>query len=194
MATDEPLDGGDPMIRRAVHNGILALVAAVALVVVAPTAASAQYPINCGFLIDPPVVAPGATVSITGVGAEPGSTLEARLGDVVLGTTTTGGDGTFEFPSLVIPNTLAPGDYTVTVSVSGGGTFSDECAFTDVLTNVLTVQAPPPRPGGDQGGAGNLPRTGSDSVPMAQIGAALLGIGGLLVLAARKRDERPVNV
>ena len=36
-------------------------------------------------------------------------------------------------------------------------------------------------------GAGTLPRTGSDSLPLAQIGAVLVAVGGLAVLATRKR-------
>ena len=36
-------------------------------------------------------------------------------------------------------------------------------------------------------GAGTLPRTGSDSLPLAQIGAVLVAAGGLVVLITRKR-------
>jgi len=36
--------------------------------------------------------------------------------------------------------------------------------------------------------AGTLPRTGSDSLPLAQIGAVLVAAGGLVVLIARKRS------
>lgn len=39
--------------------------------------------------------------------------------------------------------------------------------------------------------AGTLPRTGSDSsLPLAQMGAVLVALGGLVVLAARKRTAR----
>jgi LPXTG-motif cell wall-anchored protein len=36
-------------------------------------------------------------------------------------------------------------------------------------------------------GAAALPRTGSDSLPLAQLGAILVAAGGLVVLATRKR-------
>jgi LPXTG-motif cell wall-anchored protein len=151
--------------------------------------ASAQYEGPCGILIDPAVVAPGGTVNISGQGAPPGAVLEAYIGDVFLGSTTAtdDDDGVFFFGNLTIPNSLAPGDYTITVSIQGGAPFDEDCQFADVLTNVLTIQAPPRPPSGNQGGGGALPATGSDPMPTVQFAAMLLAVGGLLVLSTRKR-------
>ncbi|MEL7209991.1 MAG: LPXTG cell wall anchor domain-containing protein [Actinomycetota bacterium] len=38
-------------------------------------------------------------------------------------------------------------------------------------------------------GADTLPRTGEDSLPLAQMGVVLVGLGALVVLFARKRGD-----
>lgn len=156
------------------------------------TSAGAQYQGLCGIIVDPPVVNPGGTISISGQGAVPGSTVTARLGDQVLGTAvaSTDPDGTFFFASLVIPNTTAPGDYTISVTAEDG--FQEECGGTSALSNTLTVEVPP-RPAatgaGAGAGAGSLPVTGGDPLPLATVAAVLVAGGGLLVLSSRKKRE-----
>jgi len=176
----------------------LVLLAAILLGSVAVAApAGAQYEGLCGIIVDPTNLAPGGQLSVSGQGAEPGSDLELLFGDTVLSTTTAAldTDGTFFFPPVSIPSNVAAGDYTVTVREVGGAEF--QCEGVDVLTGTVTVSTRSvavATGGGTTGtGSGSLPRTGSDSLPLAQLGALLVVFGGLGVLAARKRRS-PVSV
>ena len=68
-----------------------------------------------------------------------------------------------------------------------------EVAYEDDIGEVCTETLDAGEDAVDDGGdvtvtaAGTLPRTGSDSLPLAQIGAALVAAGGLAVLVTRKR-------
>lgn len=182
------------MIKRLV---LLVTILAGSLVLSVP--ANAQYEGLCGIIVDPTNLAPGGQLSVSGQGAPPGATLELLFGSTVIASVSANNDtdGTFLFPPVTIPTTTASGDYSVTVRVENGEAF--QCDGVEVLTGVVTV-ATRSAGGGTSTGAGStgsgsssLPATGSDSLPMAQLGALLVVFGGLAVLAARKRRS-PVGV
>lgn len=160
--------------------------------------ANAQYEGLCGIIVDPTTIAPGGQLVVTGQGAPPGATLELLFGDTVIASVSANNDpdGTFAFPAVTIPTTTTAGDYPVTVRVADGESF--QCDGVDVLTGVITVSVRTSGGGTTSAGtastgSGTLPATGSDSLPMAQVGALLVVFGGLAVLAARKRRS-PVGV
>lgn len=182
------------MIKRLV---LLATILAGSLVLSVP--ANAQYEGLCGIIVDPTTVAPGGQLTVSGQGAPPGETLELVFGTSVLATVSANNDpdGTFVFPPVTVPSDTASGDYPITVRVENGDPF--QCEGVDVLTGVVTVSARAASAGAAAAGgsaatgASSLPATGSDSLPMAQLGALLVVFGGLAVLAARKRNS-PVGV
>jgi LPXTG-motif cell wall-anchored protein len=176
---------------------LLATILAGSLVLSVP--ANAQYEGLCGIIVDPTTIAPGGQLTVSGQGAPPGATLEMLFGTTVLASVSANNDpdGTFAFPPVTIPADTASGDYAITVRVENGDAF--QCDGVDVLTGVVTVSAraastAAATAGGSSGsGSSSLPATGSDSLPLAQLGALLVVFGGLAVLAARKRNS-PVGV
>ena len=60
--------------------------------------------------------------------------------------------------------------------------YSDECPR-DVT---------PPDPG-DPSGSGQLARTGSSSLPLAEIAIVLIGVGGVLTYGARRKREAELS-
>jgi LPXTG-motif cell wall-anchored protein len=128
--------------------------------------------------VDPLVVAPGGTVTITGQGFPPNSVVPMFANDVAIGEPVADGAGAFQ---LV---------YTIPVdSPAGSIQFSAVCgAFT--LSSLLTVSegavvpVPPAPPA-------PLPVTGTDAtMQLVQIAGALLAVGGLLLLANRRQAQR----
>jgi LPXTG-motif cell wall-anchored protein len=75
---------------------------------------------------------------------------------------------------------LDPGTYTVTAR--GQDAFGDPFALTSAF---VVPQTCVPLP--SDGGGGPLPRTGSDSVPLALTGVVAVGLGSLTLLLARRR-------
>jgi LPXTG-motif cell wall-anchored protein len=64
----------------------------------------------------------------------------------------------------------------------------------EVSTTVNVVASQVAAGAGAAGAAGDLPRTGDDSVPMLRAGGALLALGCLLVFLTRRREpasEKP---
>jgi len=154
------------------------VVLALALVMATSATAFAQYvPGQPGFEIDPPTVpSTGGQVTITGVGCPPGSEVQAFIivdgQEVFIG----GGfvdddpDGPFEF--LADIPALPPGEYTIIVKC---GTLT--------MSNILTVTGTTPT----SRQVTPLPRTGSDTMGFVRIGLGLVAVGGLLLLANKRR-------
>ena len=83
------------------------------------TPASAQYPpgdTTCG--VGDTSIGPGDQITVSGIGWQPGSTVTFTLqpGDIELGSTTVGDDGSFGPIVLTIPNSVAPGSYSLSCS------------------------------------------------------------------------------
>jgi LPXTG-motif cell wall-anchored protein len=111
---------------------MLALTLAALLVIafVAAQPASAQYqPGQPGFILDPPIVAPGQTVDVIGNGCPRGSTVEIYLDGVLADTVTAADDDTGAFAGS-FPAPPVEGTYMVEV----------RCGDV-VMSQVLTVAA-----------------------------------------------------
>ncbi len=81
--------------------------------------ASAQYPpaqTECG--VSDTSLGPGDQVTVSGSGWQPGSTVNFTLqpGNIDLGSTTVGADGSFGPIVLTVPSDVAPGSYTLACS------------------------------------------------------------------------------
>ena len=138
-------------------------------------AGAGQYPVSCGFILDPPVVLPGGDVHILGSGFTPGSTVTFFIDGEVLGTTTadddTDGnvDATFPLP----PGFDTDGEFVITA----------ECPNGEVASNVLIVGTGVPSTA-----TVALPVTGSNGTfDLIRVGAALIAAGGIVLLVVRKR-------
>jgi len=200
------------------------IIAVVALVALAATPASAQYP---EIVVQPGRVGPGGTVTVTGKGCDAGVTVTITMRRVpaggqaslpaggagdgrvaapvrsgsplrgadldvgeVVATTTTDQDGTFT-ATFTVPPHATPGFYDV-ISQCGDHVLSQR------IEVVGASQLPDDGGSGNNGGGsgirdtgrdGALPRTGSNLNAVGLLGAALLVAGGLVLLAARKRQH-----
>jgi LPXTG-motif cell wall-anchored protein len=153
---------------RSIRLVFAVLAAGLALFLAAP-AAHAQYEGGSTLTVNIPNPTCGQTVIVTGSGFLPDTEVTLTIGGSVIGTATTDAEGDFSFP-YTVPANCSSG--TVVISASDGVT---------VLTVSLAVGAPTPAP------STTLPRTGSDNSNLIRAGAVLLAVGGLLVLATRKR-------
>jgi len=175
------------MLKRALTVGI----AIAALLTVAAPAESQVYPPpTAGVFVSDTTVVPGQPIVIQAGGFAPGTPVTFSIGGIVLGTVTAdaGGIATLE---VDVPADLAPGTYTITAT----GVAPDGSPLT--VETTITVVADADDDGvadGDDGvGAGGvsvgggLPRTGSDSVPLARVAAALVALGGGLLFITRRR-------
>ena len=161
------------MIRRTLMLGAL-LVTAMATLALAATTASAQYvPGTPGIIVDPGSTTVGGTVTVEGSGCPPGVTVTIKIGNVVVGTVVSNGEGDFIDKNIKLPPSITPGQYTVHAL----------CGDLD-LTAVLSVSALPPSTTVQ---VAPLPKTGTDSGTWVKIGFSLVAVGGLLVLATRRR-------
>ena len=168
------------MIRRVVIGALL-------LVMVAASPAAAQYD---DFTITPGSVQPGGTVTVTGQGCSPGAEVTITLtegdtsaakaaGDVIATTTVTADeDGRFN-TTITVPAGTPPGVYSVDATCDG---VLVGHAVIDVLDATAT-----PTTGAGAGAGGPIVRTGSDLTGLGMIGAALLTIGGIVLIATRSR-------
>ena len=155
------------MIRRMLMLGGL-------FVVLFASAAHAQYvPGEPGIIVDPGTVEVGGTIEVIGSGCPRSSEVTIYVGDVLVATTVASDDGTGSFDvSIVLPPSIGPGNYTVHA-------FCGELDLTSVLSVTAVATTTPPTT--------VLPVTGSDSGMYIKAGVALVAVGGLLVLATRRR-------
>ncbi len=111
-------------------------------------------------------------MTVQGTGCPANVTVTIKIGDVVIGTVTSDANGDFTDPNIVLPPSITPGTYTVHALCGD----LDLTAVLSVNALATTTVAP-----------GTLPRTGTDSGVWVKIGLSLVAIGGLLVLATRRR-------
>jgi LPXTG-motif cell wall-anchored protein len=152
----------------------LALAAAFA-VFVGPAALAQEYPPSGENLtVSDSRVVRGQSITISGGGAEPGATVEILIAGQVVATTTADEDGNFS-ATFTIPAGLEVGTYTIT-AVSNGVVLS-------TLEVVVT--------GSGSTTSGDLPFTGSSTLPGIGIGIGLIALGSsLLLLSRRRRNQR----
>jgi hypothetical protein len=103
-----------------------------------------------------------------------GITLTLHSTPVVLGTTTASATGTFS-TTVTIPSNTTPGAHQIIAT----GTTGDS-AITDITVTGATIST------ATTTGSG-LAFTGADIAIVSAVGAIALGLGGLLVLTARRR-------
>lgn len=162
------------------------LLGAVLLVALFAAPAAAQYP----FTVTPTEVRPGSLVNIKGSGCAANEQVNVKLTYVesfvgapvptVIAEYTTKADaeGAFNY-SFEMPADAKPGKYLVEASC-GTLVFSDTLTLGEETTPTTT-------PGSDDG---EIVRTGSDLNGLGIAGAAMLGIGGAILLATRSRRHR----
>lgn len=136
----------------------------------APVAVAQYQPGQPGFILTPSTITPGATVTGIGFGCSRGEIVTFAINDQPVGTAITQGDqrgsfqGTFIAPS-------APGTYVVTATCGNV-----------IMSSILTIIAAPTSL------VVSLPQTGSNAtISFTRVGLALVTVGGLLVLATRRR-------
>jgi hypothetical protein len=166
------------VIRRVVIGALL-------LVMVAASPAAAQYD---DFTITPGSVQPGGTVTVTGQGCSPGAEVTITLtegdtsaakaaGDVIATTTVTADeDGRFN-TTITVPAGTPAGVYSVDATCDG-------VLVGHAVIDVLDATA---APNTGAGASGPIVRTGSDLTGLGMIGAALLTVGGIVLIATRSR-------
>lgn len=161
-------------------RSVLAVLATTLVLFAAAPAQAQDYPGGPTLTVDRPSVVCGDTVVITGKDFLPDTEVTLTVGGQVIGTVMTDGEGNFSFP------------WTVPCSLSGSVTITASDGV-NTLSVSITVGAPGPSPttapGPTPSGTGTLPRTGSDSDLLVRGGLLLVAVGGLLVLATRKRDR-----
>jgi LPXTG-motif cell wall-anchored protein len=164
------------VIRRILVLGAL-VATTMATLAVSATTASAQYvPGTPGIVVNPGSTTVGGEVTVEGSGCPADVTVTIKIGDVVVGTVTSNSDGDFILKNIKLPPSITPGQYTVHAL----------CGDLD-LTAVLSVSALPPSTTTTVASTGTLPVTGTDSGMWVKVGLSLLAVGGLLVLATRRR-------
>jgi len=144
-----------------------------ALLLLAP-AASAQYNDDGSIVVNPENPDVGDSITVTGTACgEPGVDVTVSITQggqtVVIGTAVTGPDGSYTVTGAV-PNNF----------VDGTAIVSDTCGAT------YTLQI------GDVVGTAALPRTGSETGTLWRVAVALVAVGGIMVLTARKRTAKVV--
>jgi LPXTG-motif cell wall-anchored protein len=154
--------------------------AALAATAMLATSAGAQYvPGTPGIVVDPSCSAVGGNITVLGSGAPANATITITVQGITLGTVTASGDGNFQTGALPLPSSLTSGQYTVHAT---SGTVYDTTTTLDVATGPCAVAA-----ANVSQGSGTLPVTGTNSGEWVKAGLSLVAIGGLLVLATRRR-------
>jgi len=145
------------------------------------TSAGAQYvPGQPGIIVDPSCSPLGGQITVEGSGVTPNSTVTIQINGVTLGTATSNPDGDFLTGKLTLPPSITSGQYTLH-ALSGSldltavlSVASGPCAVAANNVTATTV-------------ASTLPVTGTNSGEWVKAGLSLVAIGGLLVLATRRR-------
>ncbi|WP_334143546.1 hypothetical protein [Rhabdothermincola sp.] len=162
------------------------VVLALALVLATGAVAHAQYvPGQPGFQLDPATLPDtGGSTTISGVGCPPNVPVEGFIlvgGQEIFigsGMVKNDKDGPFQFVAQIPP--LPAGEYTVIVKCGGV-----------IMSNLLTITSTTPITLRPQ--PGPLPRTGADVLGFVKIGLGLVVVGGLLLLAERKRRRAEIT-
>ena len=154
------------------------LVVSAFLVVGMQTPALAAYPpAGCGLATSTTSVAVGNSVTVSGCGLLPGSTVTITLepGAQVLATVTVDSSGAFS-ATVTIPSDLALGSYSITAT----GTAGDGSPLTQ--TTSLTVAA-----ASTSASSGSFAFTGSNVWPSVLVGGGLFLVGAMLIMTVRRR-------
>jgi LPXTG-motif cell wall-anchored protein len=156
------------------------------------TASAQSYPNVATLTADKPTVDPCDTVILTGTGYLPNSQVTITVNGTFAGTTMTDAQGNFTFP-YPVPCNAAAGQLLFTASDG-----------TTTLSTTVSVSAKATSQGGNSSnGSGStgaatssgssLPTTGSNTDTYVRIAVLLIALGGLVLLATRRRDRHSVD-
>ncbi len=150
----------------------------VAMFFVGGAASAQQYPVQESTLqTNKTQVRAGETITVSGAGFAPNSTVTIEL-NPVLGTTQTRADGTFS-TTVTIPLNTTPGIHTLTAT---GTAANGAVRRLSATIEVLPAAGAAPAPGG------TLPRTGTGiTAPLAASAGLLIAAGLVAVTATRRR-------
>ena len=170
---------------------ILTVIIAVgALLAVSTPAHSQEYPPpTVGIFLSDSTVFPGQIIIIQAGIYAPGSTETFNFFSqpVLLGTATADASGVATLEAT-IPANATPGTHTIVASgIAPDGSPLELSTTITVLADGADGDGTGVGGAGGASGAGDLPRTGDNSVPIARIGAALLAVGGGLLFITRRR-------
>jgi len=162
------------------------LIGAALLVALAAAPAAAQYPFN----VSPGRVEAGGALTVSGKGCEPGAEVtivmveapaQRAVGDVIYTTTVTAdANGNFTV-TFNVPVGTPVGTYEIKAECNDGVVFSQ---FIEVVDGSTATTAP----GG--GSTGPIVRTGSDLNGLGLVGAGLITVGGIILIATRSRRHQ----
>ncbi|MBI2705697.1 MAG: hypothetical protein HYX32_10475 [Actinobacteria bacterium] len=173
------MEGMEVNVIRKAAVVVVSLFTLLGLGLVLAPAASAQYnPNPCGFIITPTTVAPGQTINIVGQNFPPNQPVTFTLAQFTIATATADANGNVNAIGT-IPAELPDGTYTISVDCLGVSSTQS--------VNVSSASAAQ-NPGGST--AGSLAVTGADVLPFVKAALVLLALGGLLVIATRRRGGR----
>jgi hypothetical protein len=141
-----------------------------------------EYEGDAILTVSPLEVAPGGTVTISGQGFPPGSTVPLAFNGEEFASPVTDEEGAFSI-TFTVPADIAPGVVTFT-ALCGAFTLTAELTVIVGGQEVTTTLA----------NNGGLTPTGSNSTQLLQVAAALLAVGALLVFLARRQARRRVPV
>jgi LPXTG-motif cell wall-anchored protein len=158
---------------RSIRMSVAMLGCLVALLVAAPAASAQGYPGGPTLVVSDVNPVCGEAITISGTDFLPDATVTVSFNQAVVGTTVSDSAGNWSFP------------YAIACTAVGRATISATDGV-NVLGISLTVRAD-----GETrqvpAAVGTLPRTGSDNTNLIRIGVVLLAVGGMAVLATRKR-------
>jgi hypothetical protein len=158
------------MMKRICLAGALVVLALATLA--AP--AGAQYGPTPTVTVNDTTPEPGQTITVTGQGCPANEVVQLLFDGTVIGSTTADANGNWS-AQVTIPASATPGTHTLT----------SRCGAI-VLNVTLTVPAAAAAP--------TLTRTGSDSLPLARMGIALVTVGALALYASRTRRRQLARV
>jgi LPXTG-motif cell wall-anchored protein len=178
---------------------MLKRVIAVAVVCVglfaAPAAAQQYPPAQNQLALSDVCVPPGGPLTLTAGTFTPGAEVTFTLALAPLGTAVADENGVATLATTV-PGDASDSAVVAVLGDSPGGPLelsadvtidADDCAPAEVTPGTSTDGSATP-------GADDLPRTGSEVLPLVQIGLALAALGGIILAVAskRRRDAAPV--
>jgi len=143
--------------------------------VLAGPAGALDYPGKSTLTVNDPTPKCGQTVDVVGTGFLPDTLVTVTVGGKVVGTITTDDQGSFTFP-YVVPDPCVDGEQQTITATDGTNTLT-----VDITLSATTATTLAP--------SGNLPRTGSSdtTLHLVQLSVLLIAVGGVLLVATRKR-------
>ncbi len=146
--------------------------------------ADGNYAGTMTLTVNPPQARPGDSVTIVGSGYPPNCELTVYVDGKAIGNVVTDANGGFTL-RWTIPAGANAGDLDITTSVSD---IVKHANLRVIVDGQNVVPAPRPTPPSTT----EIPRTGSDVLPLLAGGVALMVLGSLVVLSTRKRSAHQI--